>query len=177
MRVDDVDAIVDGWFDRLRGRPLADRLFYTASELADFSLAWHLAGAIRGLAGSEHEAVRLAAALGAESLLVNGGVKALFDRQRPVEEVERPHKLRIPLTTSFPSGHASSAMLAAVLLSEGRPRQAPLWYGLAAIVAASRIHVRIHHATDVAGGAVVGLALGAIVRRLSPMRARGRARR
>ena len=36
----------------------------------------------------------------------------------------------------------------------------PLWFVLAAWVAISRAMVRIHHASDVVGGIVVGLVLG-----------------
>jgi undecaprenyl-diphosphatase len=57
--------------------------------------------------------------------------------------------------------------MAAIILSEDSPL-APVYAGLAAVVAASRIHVRIHHASDVLGGAAVGLALGVAVRRLWP---------
>jgi membrane-associated phospholipid phosphatase len=39
-------------------------------------------------------------------------------------------------------------------------KAAPLWFGLAGIVATSRPYVRIHHASDIVGGAVTGLALG-----------------
>ncbi len=73
------------------------------------------------------------------------------------------------MTSSFPSGHASAAFMAATLLSD-RSRMKPLWYGLASIVAASRIHVRIHYASDVAVGVGVGLALGRLVRKLAPIR-------
>jgi membrane-associated phospholipid phosphatase len=34
------------------------------------------------------------------------------------------------------------------------------------VVAASRIHVRIHHGSDVIGGIVVGVGLGAIAKRV-----------
>ena len=37
------------------------------------------------------------------------------------------------------------------------------------IVATSRIHVQIHHASDVAGGIVVGALLGTAIRRLRPL--------
>ena len=67
---------------------------------------------------------------------MNQGVKRLFKRGRPVFEGTRPHRLRTPSTTSFPSGHASAAFCAAVILSGEDPRPAPLWYGLAATVAA-----------------------------------------
>jgi len=46
----------------------------------------------------------------------------------------------------------------------------PLWYGLASVVATSRIHVRIHHASDVLVGAGVGLALGRLIRKVFPLR-------
>ena len=173
-RVDGFDDAVDGLLDRhLRGRPAVDRLMYSVSDLADFSLLWHLVGAVRGLRSERDlgDAVRLSAVLAVESTLVNGGLKSLFRRERPVPEFERPHHLRIPLTTSFPSGHASAAFCAATLLGDGASRPAKAgWYGLAALVATSRAHVRIHHASDVLGGAVVGLAVGRAARRLWPRR-------
>ena len=166
-----LDEVVDRAWDRLRGNPALDRLFYTASELGDFSLIWHLLGTARGvtLRGGTREAARLALALGAESALVNGMVKSAFRRERPIQSGERPHNLRQPLTSSFPSGHASAAFLAATLLSE-RSKVKPLWFGLATIVATSRIHVRIHHASDVVLGAGIGLTLGRLVRRVVPLR-------
>ena len=96
-------------------------------------------------------------------------MKSVFKRERPIQDGERPYHLRLPLTSSFPSGHASAAFLAAALLSE-RSKVKPLWYGLAAVVATSRIHVRIHHASDVLVGAGVGLALGRLTRKVFPLR-------
>jgi undecaprenyl-diphosphatase len=166
-----LDDAVDKVWEPLRGRPLVDRIFYTASELGDFSLIWHIAGTARGLTTrrGHREAARLALALGMESALVNGAVKSLFRRDRPLHEEERPHNLRQPLTSSFPSGHASAAFMAATLLSE-RSRVKPLWYGLAGVVAASRIHVRIHHASDVVVGAGAGLLIGRVVRKVFSLR-------
>jgi undecaprenyl-diphosphatase len=163
--VDALDDRIDGWWDALRGRPLVDRVFYTASEAADFSLLWHTAGVAQALLRNDPRvAITLSAALGVESALVNGPIKSMFRRRRPIHETERPHQLRQPKTSSFPSGHASAAMVAATLLS--RRGGAPAWYALAGIVATSRVHVRIHHASDVAGGLVVGAALGAVARRV-----------
>ena len=163
--VDRIDAAVDRWWEQLRGRPLADRLFYTASEAADFSLLWHACGVAQAIIEDDPMiAVGLSAALGVESALINGPVKSLFKRTRPVQEHPRPHRLRQPRTSSFPSGHASAAMVAAALLS--RHAGGAAWYAAGAVVATSRIHVRIHHASDVAGGIVAGVALGAIARRV-----------
>lgn len=166
-----LDNAVDRVWEPLRGNPTIDRIFYTASELGDFSLIWHMAGMARGLTTrrGHREAARLALALAAESALVNGAVKSLFNWERPLHEDDRPHNLRQPLTSSFPSGHASAAFMAATLLAE-RSRVKPLWYGLAGVVAASRIHVRIHHASDVLVGAGIGLALGRMIRKTLPLR-------
>jgi undecaprenyl-diphosphatase len=158
------DAAVDAALDRVRGHAALDRAMYVASQVGDWSVVWHLAGWTRALAdhGRAPDALRLSASLAAESLLVNQGVKRLFRRSRPVYEGERPHNLRRPTTSSFPSGHASSAFLAAALLTEQDRTWAPLWYGAAVAVAISRPYVRLHHATDTVGGAVVGVVLGRV---------------
>ena len=115
--------------------------------------------------------MRVAAVLGAESALVNGPVKTLFRRHRPAWEQERPRRLRRPRTSSFPSGHASSAFTAAGVLSQGDPLW-PLYYAIAAVVASSRVYVKIHHPSDVVAGALLGVALARLVRRAWPMPAR-----
>jgi undecaprenyl-diphosphatase len=163
------DLAVDRAFDTLRGNPVADRVFYAASELGDFGLVWVLLGTVKGLrkGGDLEAALKLTAAMGVESVLVNGIVKSFFRRTRPPWEVERPLRVRRPLTSSFPSGHATAGFSAAMMLSED-DELAPLYFALAAIVATSRIYVKIHHASDVAGGIALGLLLGMIGRRLTP---------
>lgn len=160
------DAVVDGAFDRLRGNRVTDRLFYAATELGDFGLVWMLIGASRGLQSDRdlRTAGRLTATLAVESVLVNGVIKQLFKRERPVSQEPRPYKMRMPMSTSFPSGHSSTAVVAAMLLSEARPAAAPLYWGVAALVATSRIHVKIHHASDVVGGVATGLVIGTVAR-------------
>lgn len=165
------DAEIDRIFDVVRGNAGADRLYYSASAVGDWSLIWHLLGVAQGLSDRRQgwkRVIRLSAALGVESALVNGVIKSFFRRSRPVHNGVRPHNLRTPATSSFPSGHASSAFMAAHLLAE-KSRIAPAWYAVAAVVATSRIHVRIHHGSDVVGGAILGLALGAVVRRIAPL--------
>jgi undecaprenyl-diphosphatase len=163
------DDAVDDVFDRVRGNKVADRVMYGASAVGDFSLLWQLCSVTRALLGHEREAVRLSVALGAESALINLGVKSLFRRSRPARAEHATHKLRKPKSSSFPSGHATSGFMAATLLSAGRPpRSKVLWFGLATIVASSRVHVRIHHGSDVAAGAVIGIGLGRLVRKIWP---------
>ena len=166
-----LDAAVDRRVDQVRGHAVADRVMYAASELGDWSLIWHLIGVGQALLPGRDPmtAVRLSAILGAESVLVNGGVKSLFRRTRPVwdDDEPRPHRLRTPKSTSFPSGHASSAFTAATVLAQGDPLW-PLYYGVAVVVASSRVYVKIHHASDVLAGAVLGIGLGTVARRVWP---------
>jgi undecaprenyl-diphosphatase len=172
MRIAEFDERVDKAFDHLRGNPVADRLFYGASALGDHSLIWLILGALRGLR-SEHDwkaAVRVGVMLGAESALVNVGIKSLFRRTRPPWQQPQTGrlKLRRPLTSSFPSGHATSAFTAAGLLADDDPLW-PAYYAIAVVVATSRVYVRVHHASDVLGGIPIGVALGRIGRRLLPL--------
>jgi membrane-associated phospholipid phosphatase len=159
--VDRFDVWADAQLERIRGHAVPDVMFSTASHVGDFSLVWHAISLGRGLVRSRpDEVVALAALLGIESLLVNQGLKRLFRRQRPTIAGEPKLALRRPSTTSFPSGHASSAAFAATILSgwDGR-RLGSLWWTIAAVVGLSRAYVRIHHASDVVGGALVGIGL------------------
>jgi undecaprenyl-diphosphatase len=168
-QVDAFDTKVDELLEALRGNPIADRLFSTASHVGDFSLVWHAIGIVRGAAtGRPDQVVVLAALLGVESLIVNQGVKRLFRRERPTTTGDDRLQVRRPTTSSFPSGHASSAAFAAMVLSgwDG-PRASVIWWKIAAIVGISRAYVRIHHGSDVVAGAVVGALLGLVGRRVA----------
>jgi undecaprenyl-diphosphatase len=165
------DRVDQLWGTAFRGRPAADRLFYLASELGDFSLIWHLVGAAQGLR-SDPDAdatIRMAVVLLAESLLVNQGIKRLVNRPRPRPTEPRPHELRKPLTSSFPSGHASAAFTAAGVLGAHDPDLRPAFYAIATIVATSRVHVQIHHASDVIAGAALGAVFARVAVRLWPL--------
>jgi membrane-associated phospholipid phosphatase len=164
------DDWADARLEALRGNPAADFLFTNASHLGDFSVLWHIIGLARGLSSDERadQAITLSAVLGVESVLVNQGIKRLFRRTRPTETGDDRFTIRKPTTSSFPSGHASSAFVAASLLTSwGGRRTAPIWFSLATIVGLSRAYVRIHHASDIVGGALVGVVLGALATRIT----------
>jgi len=170
-----LDQPVDRWFaDHLRGRRLADVVMYGASALGDHGVIWLGLAALRAASRARRgldwrcPLVRAALGLGLESIVVNGPVKFLFRRSRPDHDGPRPMHLRQPRTSSFPSGHAAAAFFGAALLSEGDGLW-PLYYALAVVVAASRVHVKIHHASDVVGGVLVGAALGELARRVVPL--------
>ena len=169
-RVNAFDLAADKALDVLRNHAGIDRVLYAATELGDMALLWHMVSVARGLRSDRDaaDAVRIATLLGVESVLVNGVIKSFFKRKRPAWEQHRNYRIRRPRSSSFPSGHASSAFTAAALLSEVDEDLWPLWYAMAVVVATSRAHVRIHHASDVLGGVATGLVLGRVFRKLWP---------
>ena len=95
-------------------------------------------------------------------------LKPLFARPRPCDVntavallVTRPHG------SSFPSGHTASAFAAAFALwLQNRKLGVPALV-LAAFIAFTRLYLYVHFPTDVLGGLLLGLALGAIASRLA----------
>ncbi len=165
------DLEVDRWIEQVRG-PALDPLFYGLSSAADHGLLWMAIGAGRAArVGDPRIALRLAAAMGVESILTNGPIKACFRRVRPPDDRPPdgplPYGMHRPISSSFPSGHAASAFTAAMLLRDSPA--APLWFALAAVVATSRVYTRMHHASDVVAGAALGIAMGVVARRVLPL--------
>lgn len=107
----------------------------------------------------------LAMAIALVSYLVAGDfiLKPLFARPRPCDVntavtilVKRPHG------HSFPSGHTSSAFAAAFALwRQDRKLGFPALI-LAVFIAFTRLYLYVHFPTDILGGVVLGLALGAL---------------
>lgn len=160
---------IDIWGDALL-EPLRQRKFFVAcfgiaSTVGDFSIAWHIIGFTRAVGSTERlwQAVALSVALGVESLIVNQGIKRVFRRERPTTSGDHRFDIRTPRTSSFPSGHASSATFAVfILISYTGFPLGVLWIAIALLIALSRVVVRIHHATDILGGIVTGAILGSI---------------
>ena len=85
-RVHALDLRIDAWVERIRG-PQLDPVFYGLSSAADHGLLWLLVGSNRAARrGDPAVALRMGAALGVESLLTNGPIKAMFRRVRPEDD-------------------------------------------------------------------------------------------
>lgn len=81
------------------------------------------------------------------STLITEGVKRIVHEKRPDDKQAR---------NSFPSGHATAAFAVATMESHYHPDQQWLWYGGAALIAASRVKLHRHYWHDVVAGAAVG---------------------
>ena len=167
--VDAFDDRVDTMVGRWRGRPGADGLAFVASALGDHGLIWFLIAVVRGRRPGRGRAVAVWAVVfsGAVTPAVNAAVKAVVGRGRPDPREDDPPPVRVPRSTSFPSGHALAAWCAATLLADDDPL-AGGYYLMAAAVSLSRVHLRQHHTTDVLAGAALGIVLGRVGRRMGP---------
>jgi len=154
-----IDEAVDATFEPLRGRPGIDRVAAVVSNLSDYGFIWVLLAGLkaRRRGPDRRRAVVALATAGFSSLLVSRAVKAAVERQRPGEHLDA--SVRTPTSSSFPSGHTLAAFCTAFVLGDSDAGTAAN-VGFAAAVAASRVHLRAHHPTDVIGGAVIGSVLG-----------------
>jgi undecaprenyl-diphosphatase len=154
-----IDEAVDAAFEPLRGRPEIDRAAAVVSNLADYGFVWVLLAGLkaRRRGPDRRRAVVALAAAGFSSLVVSRVVKSAVERQRPEDHLDA--SVRTPSSSSFPSGHTLAAFCTAFVLGDSQAGTAAN-VGFAAAVAASRVHLRAHHPTDVIGGAVIGSVLG-----------------
>jgi len=87
-------------------------------------------------------------------------IKKWFRRRRPF--ISLIHAIivgRRPGSYSFPSGHSAAAFAGALLLSREYPGGARGFFGLALLVAFSRIHLGAHYPGDVVSGSLLGSVL------------------
>lgn len=154
-----IDEAVDGAFDPLRRKPGVDRAATVVSNLADYGLIWVLLAGLkaRRRGPDRRRAVVALATAGFSSLIVSRMVKKAVERQRPDDPLSAA--VRTPTSSSFPSGHTLAAFCTAFILGDTDAGTAAN-VGFATAVAASRVHLRAHHPTDVIGGAVIGSVLG-----------------
>ena len=149
--------------------PSLDEPLRRLSNAANNSGLWFAIAAGLGVAGGKagrHAAIRGTVAIGVTSALVNLAVKSAWSRQRPDRAgagVPVWRNVRMPTSTSFPSGHAASGFAFAAAIGRDQP-----WLGLglrflAATVAYSRVHTGVHYPGDVVVGALIGEATGQAV--------------
>jgi undecaprenyl-diphosphatase len=145
--------------------PALDTVMARLSHAADYSRLSLASGAVLAIAGGRRG--RRAATFGLASVavtatVVNTGVKPLGRRRRPdrvTEHVPVARHVRMPVSTSFPSGHSAAAFAFATGVGDVLPSVSIALRGLAALVAYSRVHAGVHYPGDVVAGALLGTAL------------------
>lgn len=116
--------------------------------------------------GGELRAAGLAALLAnAMSHAAVQVLKRVVARPRPCDANGHPLALvALPDPFSFPSGHAAASASVGLVLTFAWPLTGVVALPVAAMVAWSRVALRVHHPGDVAGGVLLGAA-GAVLAR------------
>lgn len=151
--------------------PALDRWMARLSEAANYSRLSIASAALLSLVGGRRG--RRAAAYGLASVtvtatVVNLAVKPLTSRRRPdraAEGVPRDRHVRMPVSTSFPSGHAAAAFAFATGVGHVTPLTAVPLRLLATAVAYSRVHTGVHYPGDVVAGSLIGVTLAQVTNR------------
>ena len=149
--------------------PALDEPLRMLSNAANNSRLWLAIAAGLAVAGGRdgrRSAVRGTLAIAATSALVNLAVKSVWARRRPDRAgagVPLRRQVRMPASTSFPSGHAASGFAFASAIGQDQP-----WLGLAlrflaAGVAYSRVHTGVHYPGDIVVGSLIGEGTGQVV--------------
>jgi membrane-associated phospholipid phosphatase len=151
--------------------PALDQFMRQLSHAANYSRLSIASAALLALAGGASG--RRAAMVGLASVavtatVVNVAVKPLSHRRRPDRTAERVplgRQVRMPISTSFPSGHSAAAFAFATGVGSVMPTAAVPLGVLAALVAYSRVHTGVHYPGDVIGGSLMGAALAQVTAR------------
>jgi membrane-associated phospholipid phosphatase len=132
------------------------------SQLGEHGILWYSVSAIGAAAcPRERRAFGRAAALVFGSFLANQAVKFVARRPRP-DLPGLPPLVHTMSNRSYPSAHATTSAAAAMTLCRVLPA-APVW-GVASLLALSRLYLGVHYPSDT----VAGFALGLAVAELAP---------
>lgn len=149
--------------------PTLDEPLRRLSNAANNSRLWLAIAAGLAVAGGQagrRSAVRGTLAIGISSALVNLAAKSVWSRQRPDRAgagVPGERNVRMPASTSFPSGHAASGFAFASAIGRDQPSLGFALQFLAAAVAYSRVHTGVHYPGDVVVGSLIGAGTGQTV--------------
>lgn len=164
-----VDAFAFVQINQLPHTPLADRFMSRLSWVMTGGTGWLVVlafGMMMDRRRGWKAALAVAPALWLATATVEHPIKKWFRRRRPfVSLVQAIIVGRKPGSYSFPSGHSAAAFAGATLLAREYPRGARGFFGLAVLVAFSRIYLGAHYPGDVLSGSLLGSVLARIYSR------------
>ncbi len=150
------------WIQNNMRSPWLDTLVANFSELANIGAPWILLALVLIMyKPTRRTGCFLAAAMLLEFVVVDMGMKPLFDRPRPCDVntaidmlVQRPN------SASFPSGHSAQAFVVSSALYYCHSKLFVPVLVVSVLMALSRLYLYVHFPTDVMIGMLVGWLCG-----------------
>lgn len=138
----------------------AERFAVTLANCAEWGALWGVGSLLFAARDPARRPQLLRAATVAPlSVLANYAVKLVVRRPRPRLD-GLPRLARASSELSFPSAHATSSFAAASAVGRISPAARPASLALAAAIALTRPYLGMHYPSDIAAGAILGIALG-----------------
>ena len=140
---------------------ILDKIMIVITTLGDAGIFWILVSVIL-LFFKKYRKIGVASlgALVLSLIFTNGIIKNLFDRVRPFmydEAIRQSLLIKEPFDSSFPSGHTSASIAAAVSIFIFNKKWGTAAIVLALMIGFSRLYLFVHFPTDVLTGLIAGI--------------------
>ena len=107
--------------------------------------------------------IAVGAFVGLNDFISHNFIKEIVARPRPCHTLPDFHYItNCSNSFSFPSNHASNLFTAATLMSLCFRKLAYIAYTCALVVGYSRVYLGVHYPSDILGGALCGIVMGAL---------------
>jgi undecaprenyl-diphosphatase len=150
-----------------------DQVFIGLSHIGNSGLVWLIVAALAALLWRRPSIFLFVLSGSLIAGWASYGLRQAIGRERPPHRFPDPPPIvRVPVSDSFPSGHAATSFACAALLAWLTPLPKVPLFALAALIAFSRVYNGVHYPLDVLGGAALGLAVAIALRLLAGGRRR-----
>ena len=150
--------------------PWLDRILWALAVVTTGGWIWIGGTLVARLLGVPRAGLafkRMAPSVLVATWVIEHPIKSFFRRRRPFARIVEALVIgKKPGSWSFPSGHTAAAFASAWILTTVWPRRAPIFFAVASTVGLSRIYVGAHYPGDVGSGALLGVGLSELVRRV-----------
>jgi membrane-associated phospholipid phosphatase len=135
------------------------------SLTANYGILWYVVALLPWVFGEPRPLARALYVAVPVTLVEASGflVKRLVARPRPpIADPTQPRQIPLPFSKSFPSSHASMAVVGTFTVGTLYPAALPALVLLTLVLCFSRVYLGVHYLGDVLGGLAFGLVLGAL---------------
>lgn len=143
--------------------PYFDKIMVFVTRTGNMGIVWIIAALLMMLVEpSFKDGYTMLIALMLCIMIGNVTIKNIVRRQRPFFHKDYKLLIKQPRDYSFPSGHTLSSFAAATVIFLTNPYCGVVAYIYAALIALSRLYLRVHFFTDVGFSLFFGIGLGYI---------------